>query len=176
MKKVVYGMLMLCVVLLASCEKAEIGGTAVESLSGQWCVHVDPINSDSTINTAFPYDIRDILILTYNTNANDVDSLIVDDLENFWAFKVTVPCALSTGTFGWSSREKASTSLVPDYGIQVSLWEGQILKGKATTPSGMPADSIVFNVQFEDDDFPEAYGFSHYRIAGYRYTGLAGDE
>ncbi|MGM9811196.1 MAG: lipid-binding protein [Paludibacteraceae bacterium] len=176
MKKVVYGMLMLCAVLLASCEKEEIGGTAVESLSGQWYVHVDAIDLDGSVWAEDPYGLGNILLLTYNTNANDADSLIVDDLAYFWEFKVTVPCALSTGTFGWSSSEKSSTNLVPDYGIQVPLWEGKILKGAATTPSGMPADSIVFNVLFEDDTNPADYGFSHYQIAGYRYTGLAADE
>ena len=169
-------MLMLCAVLFASCEKEEIGGTAVESLSGQWYVHVDAAAADGTVLAEDFFGLGNILLLTYNTNANDADSLIVDDLENFWAFKVTVPCALSTGTFGWGNSEKSSTNLVPDYGIQVPLWEGKIMKGAATTPSGMPADSIVFHVQFEDDPYPATYGYDHYQIAGYRYTGLAADD
>jgi hypothetical protein len=48
----------------------------------------------------------------------------------------------------------------------------------ATTPSGMPADSIVFYVQFTDDDlsYQEAYGYTRYKVSGYRYTGFTADE
>ena len=48
--------------------------------------------------------------------------------------------------------------------------------GAATTPSGMPADSIVFIVTFDDDDYPEAFGYYGYRVSGYRYTGFAADN
>jgi hypothetical protein len=40
----------------------------------------------------------------------------------------------------------------------------------------MPADSIVFTVSFDDDNYPEQLGYAAYRIAGYRYTGFAGDD
>jgi len=42
------------------------------------------------------------------------------------------------------------------------------LEGEATTPSGMPADSIVFFVNVQGDDT--------YKIAGFRRTGFAEDE
>ena len=56
------------------------------------------------------------------------------------------------------------------------ITDGKILKGAATTPSGMPADSIVFNVEFDDDPYPGAYGYKNYRVSGYRYTGFSNDD
>ena len=70
----------------------------------------------------------------------------------------------------------------------ITITDGKILNGAATTPSGMPADSIVFYVEFDDDyspvdetmtDYeytPTLYGFKNYRVSGYRYTGLANDD
>ena len=68
----------------------------------------------------------------------------------------------------------------------ITITDGKILKGAATTPSGMPADSIVFYVEFDDDYTlddegnvvyaPEYYGFKNYRVSGYRYTGFTNDD
>lgn len=67
-----------------------------------------------------------------------------------------------------------------------TITDGKILNDAATTPSGMPADSIVFYVEFDDDYTevdedvfeytPAVYGFAKYRISGYRYTGFALDD
>jgi len=46
----------------------------------------------------------------------------------------------------------------------------------ATTPSGMPADSLVYYVSFSDDENPAAYGYAKYKVSGYRRTGFASDE
>ncbi len=53
---------------------------------------------------------------------------------------------------------------------------GSIMYNAATTPSGMPADSIALYVSFDDDPYPSAYGYAKYLIHGYRYTGLASDD
>ena len=52
--------------------------------------------------------------------------------------------------------------------ITLSITDGKVLEGEATTPSGMPADSIVFFVNVQGDDT--------YKIAGFRRTGFAEDE
>ena len=62
------------------------------------------------------------------------------------------------------------------YDSKLTITNGKILPGAATTPSGMPADSIVFNVTFNDDTYPTDYGFDSYRVAGYRYTGFTKDN
>jgi hypothetical protein len=49
--------------------------------------------------------------------------------------------------------------------------EGKVLYDQATTPGGMPADSIVFYISFDDGDY-----YENYRVSGFRYTGLANDE
>ena len=90
-------------------------------------------------------------------------------------------CSTSDKTFGNSDYADNIK-----YECGVKLFDGKILKGAATTPSGLPADSIVFFVEFDDDltevdddvfeYTPTAYGFAKYRVAGYRYTGVEGDE
>ena len=50
------------------------------------------------------------------------------------------------------------------------------MKGAATTPSGMPADSIYFELKLIDDAIAAAYGYDSYQVCGFRYTGFAADE
>jgi hypothetical protein len=62
----------------------------------------------------------------------------------------------------------------PEYeDIKVKITEGKILLGAATTPSGMPADSIYYKIQFDDDGVG---GTEIYVVHGYRHTGLANDD
>lgn len=49
---------------------------------------------------------------------------------------------------------------------------GKVLKGAATTPSGHPADSIVFYIRFYDD----SYGFTYTKVSGFRRTGFGADD
>lgn len=181
MKKIVY--LFAAVLLFASCEKDEIGGTATEALAGQWYVHVDAVdeNGDVVYSGADIFGLGTFMLLTYNTASNTADTLFVDDLKNFWDFKVKVSCNTSDRTFG-------NTGFADNYKYEcgVKITDGKVLPQAATTPSGMPADSIVFFVEFDDDldededgnvvYVPEAYGFKNYRIAGYRYTGFTNDD
>ena len=44
MKKIVY--LFVAVLLFASCKKDEIGGTATESMAGEWYVYVDAVDEN----------------------------------------------------------------------------------------------------------------------------------
>jgi hypothetical protein len=52
--------------------------------------------------------------------------------------------------------------------ITLNITDGKVLADAATTPSGMPADSIVFFVNVQGDDT--------YKIAGFRRTGFPADE
>lgn len=189
MKKIVY--LFAAALLFASCEKDEIGGTATESLAGQWYVNVDAVdeNGDVVYTGEDVFELGTFMLLTYNTASNTADTLFVDDLENFWKFKVKVSCNSGDRTFG-------NTDFADNFKYEcgVKITDGKVLSQAATTPSGMPADSIVFYVEFDDDYlvddegnlvvddegnpvyFPEAYGFKNYRISGYRYTGFELDD
>ena len=269
MKKIVY--LFTLVLLFASCEKDEIGGTATESLAGQWYVHVDAVdeNGDVVFSDDDLFGIGNFLLLTYNTSDNNQDVMFVDDLENFWTFKSKVDCNTSSLSFSISDEKKyvyataydnsgevgtynnyyykannfdaemwawykegkkqyeagaiekdsldamlemyfkiAADTVSAGYFIKyagndfevgqavvdydeedneifdddvenacnITISDGKILKDAATTPSGMPADSIVFYVEFDDDPYPGLYGYKNYRVSGYRYTGLANDD
>lgn len=86
----------------------------------------------------------------------------LDDVNNFWAFKFKTNINYEARTF---SNEAV------DYDAAASgkavVTNGKILEGAAKNLHGMPNDSIVFDIQFDDDD----YGFV-YRISGQRYTGF----
>ncbi|WP_339735453.1 lipid-binding protein [uncultured Sunxiuqinia sp.] len=157
---------------VTSCEKEEIGGTATESMAGEWYVTGVAVDADGNI----VYSDDDLFGLghfhldTYNTSANNTTEMWIDDNENFWDFKAKISVDLNTMTF------QASDAQNEYYDMQVTVSDGKIMLGAATTPSGMPADSIVFLVNFSDDTYPEDFGFDSYRIAGFRYTGLTGDE
>ena len=194
MKKVFYLIVALAALTLASCEKEPIGGTAVEALSGQWHVSVDGYDSegDSVVVPFFNLEEEytekpHFLLLTYNNAANDPNKLYISDEGAFWGFTVLADCDLGTLSFG------SADSLVNEasrYGFRVSLQKGKIVKGGTKTPSGAVADYIELFINFEDDDlgyifnnpaydgvsWGQAYGFDVFRISGWRYTGLAGDE
>lgn len=205
MKKIVY--LFAAVLMFASCAKDEIGGTATEALAGQWYVHVDAVTDDGEIAIAYqkddngdyvldtagnkiieyygedPFGLGNILLLTYNTSANTSDTIFVDDLKSFWDFKLKVACSTEQKTFGNSDF---ADNLKYESGVKIT--DGKIISKAATTPSGMPADSIIFYVEFDDDytqiddageEFeytPTLYSFKNYRVSGFRYTGFKNDD
>ena len=72
---------------ITSCEKEEIGGTAVESMAGQWYVDIDAVNDDGTPIKGgahyFGYDEERITLLTYNNASNSSTQMWIDDLGAF---------------------------------------------------------------------------------------------
>lgn len=160
-----YTLLLVAALLLGSCEKEEIPMTNTVALAGEWSVTVDVLDGEDVI--ADPYGLGQFTILTYNTNKDDGKELYVDDLGNFWEFKVVTPCSISNLTFG---SEQPSINEVTDYEIEVTVTGGKITPNGAVTPSGMPADGIEFYVTFEDE--PDTVYYTH----GYRRTGFVADE
>lgn len=159
--------------LLTSCEKDDIGGTKVESMAGEW--YVTAVAVDEEDNLVYTDD--DLFALgyfhldTYNLSSNDGKKMWIDDNANFYFhFKNQVDIDLSTLNFSCNEVENAYDENT------ITISNGKILNAAATTPSGSPADSIVFNVNFDNDAYPEKYGYASYRIAGYRYTGLTNDD
>lgn len=171
MKKAIY-LLMMCagVLFLASCEKDEIGGTTTEALAGEWYVTVDAVDANGTVLYEDVFGLGHQLIYTYNTAANVPTDLYMDDMGNIWEYKVRMKSDINSLTF---KTEGAVDNEY--YDCKVTIEDGKILPGAATTPHGTPADSIVYYVTFSDDDYvPSVY--SKLKVAGYRYTGLAEDE
>lgn len=186
MKKIFFALLALASFALSSCEKEKIGGTAMESMAGQWYVTVQGLDEDGTVLYTDDdlYGFGPFVILTYNDAANSSDKMFIQDTPNaegklFWGFKVKVDCNQDSETFSLLGAE--------DYigGISVDVTNGKILKGAATTPSGMAADSITFDILFEDDVYAapnagkpgwKAAYYDRLRMTGYRYTGFVADE
>ena len=160
--------------LAVSCQKAPIENTATVATAGQWYVQFDAVDASGNLPDADYADffgLGNVMVLTSNTAANKGTEMLVNDLGNFWDFNVKVAANQESLTFG-NSGEAQNLS----YDCMVTLKNGKITKNGATTPSGMPADAIEFEVSFDDDPYPAAYGFDHYKVHGFRYTGLANDD
>ena len=170
MKKVLYLATLLFCAAFTSCEKEEIGGTATEAMAGDWYVTVDAADANGNVIPGYEdfFGLGRIHVLTYNTAANTGNQLYVDDLGDFWEFKVKTSSDLNGLTF---STPGAIANEAYD-GCDVTITGGKILPKAGRQNNGSPADSIVFYVSFSDDEYPAAYGYSSYKISGIRYSGL----
>lgn len=174
MKKILFYLFILGLfpLLTISCEKDEIIGTVTEDMAGEWFVTVVAV--DDAGNVVYEdedlYGLGHFHLDTYNTSADNESQMWIDDNGNFWEFKVKMNINFAAKTF------QAAAAQNEYYDCQVTITDGKILENAATTPTGMPADSIVFHVNFSDDTSPVDYGFAKYRVAGFRYTGFANDE
>ncbi|WP_028911439.1 lipid-binding protein [Prevotella sp. MA2016] len=159
MKKILYlATLLLCAVLTTSCEKEEVGGTATESLAGEWYVTANVVDNGQVIED--PYGIGRFNILTYNTSANTGDEIWVDDMDNFWSFKVKASADVNALTFSASNVQNQS------YDCTVTITNAKVIKNGGTQNNGKPADYITMDVEFSDDPG------TIYRLEGVRYSGL----
>jgi hypothetical protein len=177
MKKVLYFAALLFGLTLTSCEKEEMGGTATEATAGQWYVTVDAADENGNLVEGLEdlFGLGRVVMLTYNTSANNPNEMIVDDIANFWKFKVKVACDQKGLTFQTNTTE--NNNLVSGYeDINVQISGGKILPQAGRQNNGSPADSIVFYVSFSDDEYPAAYGYKNYRVSGVRYSGLVEND
>lgn len=95
-------------------------------------------------------------IVTYNTSNNDTNAMWLDDLEHGWGLKAKVTVDPNALTFSGNDLEELY------WEVTVTITEGQIVKGGATTPSGEVVDSIYFKAEFSD--IPgEIWEYSGYR-------------
>ena len=178
MKKVLYlATLLLCAVFTTSCEKEEIGATETVNLAGEWYVTVDAV--DESGNVVFTDDelfgLGRINILTYNSASNNPNEIIVDDLGNFWEFKVKATCDQNALTF--ATNTTADNNLVDGYeDVNVTISSGKIVKDGGVQNNGSKADYIEFYVSFSDDPYPGKYGYAKYHVYGVRYSGLVEND
>ena len=170
MKKILF----LCIftgILLTSCKKDEIGNTATVKIAGEWVVTADVVDANGSLIEEDFFGVGEFFLMTYNTAKNVPTEFFVDDQENFWEFKIIVNLDYENATF--SSNDYVDNYY---YDSQVKVTKGKVSFGTAKTPSGMPADSFEFEVWFDDDPYAARYGYDHFRIHGYRYTGFEADE
>lgn len=177
MKKVTI-ILALLALAVFSCQKDPVGKTATVDLAGQWQIVYNCVDANGDF-----IDVWDdpSMALTFNTAANDADSIWFSDLGGLFSIQVKIPCNLADLTFGSDvagvNIDETGTAFKNGYiGLGTTIKNGKILKGAATTPSGMPADSIYCEIFIENDAYAAAYGYDHYTAEGFRYTGFAADE
>lgn len=169
MKKYITLLMLAAAFSFAACDvetDIEAGGTSVEKMAGLWTVTIDMLDANDNVLAA------DIMgghtqVSTYNTAANTSTEMWIDDAKNFWDFKLKVDVDYAARTFT-TNGAKDNTS----YDCTVTIDDGKVLEGAATTPSGAKADSIVFYVSFSDDEDPG----TKYKVSGYRYTGFSADN
>ena len=188
MKKILFFAALVCGFALTSCEKDEIGGTATESMAGQWYVTIDAVDdSGSPIPGGEDYfGVGKVLFLTYNTASNSATQMWIDDLGAFdvasyygnkaypnYAIKSVVNIDQNALTFSSSNAENyspANSYKSAVYGITVE--QGKILLGAGRQNNGSPADSIVFYVKYTNDPWYPDDGYAKYKVSGIRYSGL----
>ena len=175
MKKVLYFATLFICIAFVSCEKEEIGGTATESLAGQWYVTVDAADESGNVVEGFEdlFGLGRHLLVTSNTAANTPNEMIIDDLGNFWTYRVKVTCDVNTLTFATGSQTVPNLNGDP---IEVTISNGKIVKDGGVQNNGSKADYIEFYVSFSDDDYPATYGYKNYKVSGIRYSGLAEND
>ena len=140
----------------------EPGGTNVEKMAGRWNVQVDAVDESGNVVYEDPYGIGKITIMTFNTAANNINEMWLDDNGKFWSFKMKVDVNYRERTFSCAEQDYDAVGT----GTAV-VSNGKVLENAAKNLHGMPNDSIVFNIKFNDDDNGLLY-----RISGQRYTGF----
>ena len=135
-----------------SCQKEDIGGTATESLAGDWYL-VASVNGNPIWG---PFHL-----LTYNTSANNPNEIWVDDQENFYTFKVKATGDINSLTFSAASAQNQNGDE-----ITVNITNGKIVKNGGVQKNGSPADLLMMDVEFSDDPG------TIYHLEGVRYSGL----
>ncbi len=175
MKKIFYlATLVLCMTFTA-CSKDEPGGTATEAMAGQWYVTVDAADDNGEVVAGFEdlFGLGRHLLLTYNTAANSATEMMIDDLGNFWTYRVKVSCDVNGLSFATGGQTVKNLNGDP---IDVTISNGKIIKNGGKQNNGSVSDSIVFYVSFSDDPYPAAYGYKNYKVSGIRYSGLVEND
>lgn len=153
--------------VIESCKKEPVvGGTAVQSMAGEWWVKLDGGNDPTGSFGPGYYNFS-----TYNTAANRPDSMWVDDgpdpKKSFYGMKGKVGSNISNLTFSGKNIQNQ------DFSSTFNITNGKIMPGATKAPgSGDKTDSIYFEIQFSDDPVP---GTIH-KVAGYKRTGFAQDD
>lgn len=181
MKKILFFTVIVATALLSSCKKDEIGGTATESMAGDWYVTVDAVDDNGSVVGEDFFGLGRIHLLTFNTSENVANKLYVYDEGNFWNFKVVADCDVNGLTFTTNGErtseiqgQDSDTKQYYDYTVNIS--GGKIMQQAGRQNNGSPADSIVFYVTFSDDVYPAHYGYAKYKVSGIRYSGLAEND
>ena len=109
------------------------------------------------------------LMLSHSQFTNDANEMILWKIRyDIWCWNENLVKAEN-----YEARTFSTTGFVDNvtYESKVKITDGKVLEKAATTPSGMPADSIVYMVQFDDDEDGLTY-----IVSGFRRTGFPADD
>lgn len=176
MKKYIYMLAMLLAAAsLSSCEKEDVGATAVVDLAGEWIVTVDAVDASGEVVGEDFFGIGQFLLLTYNDNSNAADKLVVDDMGQFWGMTAVLGANLSNLTFGGTAYIYDDEDTGEE--VTATVADGRVVINGTLSPYYQrPVDAIEFYVNFSDDPYPAMYGFDRYLVHGFRRTGFVGED
>lgn len=141
----------------------ESGGTNIQNMCGNWDVVWYAIDANGE-NIG---DFTSGTIYTFNKADNSTTQMWIDDQKTYWNFRFLVNIDYNAMTFSCDSVDYDA-----DGSGKAIVWNGKIMHGAAKNLHGVPTDSIVFEINFNDDGYPAKYGFDHYRVEGTRYSGF----
>ena len=163
--------IVLMVFILSSCDKKEEfvnEESAVVEMAGEWYVHYDHPEFG-----ADPFGAGYTSLITYNSSADNGTDFWINDNGNFWTYQVKIPVDVTALTFG---SLDTVINAIDGYDIKVIVRNGKIIKDISTRPSGFVADSIYFELWFEDLIDATGIEGDHLIVSGYRRTGYLEDE
>lgn len=178
MKNIIYTTVSLMMALvMISCEKDEIGGTATEAAAGQWYVTYDGCDANGkVVEGAADYNGGRSLVITYNTSANSSNQMFVDDLGNFLGFKGIATVDLTNLRFSTMGAVTSESKVDKTVSKEFTISDGVIVKNGGVQKNGSVSDSISFFIQYKTDKNAEGDGFVKYHVHGVRYSGLAEND
>lgn len=139
------------------------GGTNIEKMCGYWDVMWYAVDANGEILDEW----TEGTIYTYNKADNSTTQMWLDDKGTYWNFQFLVDIDYNAKTFRADSRDYDAAG-----SGQAVVTNGKILEGAGKNLHGAPTDSIAFEVSFNDDSYPEKYGFDHYLVTGIKHNGF----
>jgi len=156
-----------------SCNDVKPGGTAAESMAGEWVAYSSDFDMSFTLKTS-------------NTSNNESNKIIITDRSasgsaaGFWGFTVRADCDLAAKTFSCTNVDNEfwteTAGVYTPYEIKISIRNGKITEKAVELPSGVKADKIEFEIWFQDIGDAGAPDDYFCKIVGYRTSGFYEDD
>jgi len=141
----------------------EPGGVNIQNMCGNWEVMWYAVDANGEVLDAW----TDGTIYTFNKADNSTKQMWIDDQNTYYQFRFLVNIDYNNMTFSTDSVDYDAAG-----SGKAAVKNGKIMLGAAKNLHGMPTDSIVFEIGFNDDSYPAKYGFDHYRVEGIKYSGF----
>ncbi|NQU53070.1 MAG: hypothetical protein HQ522_11085 [Bacteroidetes bacterium] len=171
MKKNIFYLIM-AILIFASCDEKEdyeqINSSVVEASGEYW------VQYNHEVYGADPFGYGYTKLLISNTAADNGIEIWLSDEGNFWDYKVKIPVNIDALSFG---SDQVVTSIVDGYEIEVKVTNGKIIYDAVDNlDSGVTADSIYFEIWFEDLEESTEIPNDKMIVSGFRKTGFLEDE